>query len=140
MLPICDKFKGKGYEGLILRLALAAVFIYHGYGKVFGEGAGFGTSWNPHGMPVWMQVLVSWGEFLAGLGCLTGIMTGGAALGIIIIMGGAIVTVHGKNGFSLMNQGYEYCFVLLIMALALLITGPGKFAGPSCCGKCPKKD
>ena len=129
----------KGYDGLALRLGLAAVFIYHGYGKVFGPGANFGSAWNPYGMPSWMQIMVSWGEFLAGLGFLTGIMTEGAALGIIFIMGGAIATVHGKNGFSLMNKGYEYCYVLIMMCTALLIAGPGKFALPFFCGRCNQK-
>lgn len=135
MNKCCEKLKG--FEGLILRLGLAAVFIYHGYGKIFADGAGFGASWNPHGMPAWMQVLVSWGEFLAGLGFLTGVMTCGASLGIIFIMAGAIIAVHGKNGFSLMNKGFEYNYVLIMMCLALIITGPGKFALPFCGWKCP---
>jgi len=124
----CEKWKP--YVGLLLRIGLGVVFFYHGYHKVFGAETHLGTSWNPHGMPAVVQVLVSWGELLAGLGFLTGVLTWGAALGIIALMVGAIVTVHGKNGFNLMNQGYEYNFVLILMCLALIITGPGKFSIP----------
>ena len=110
---------------VFLRLGLGVVFTYHGFGKVFGEGAGLGASWNPHGMPAIMQILVSWGELIGGLAFLAGFLTAYASLGIIIIMIGAIVMVHGKNGFSLLNQGYEYNFVLIMMCLALMSSGSG---------------
>jgi len=124
----CEKMKP--YVGLLLRIGLGVIFLYHGYHKVFGAEAHLGTSWNPHGMPIFMQVMVAWGEFLAGLGFLTGVLTWGAALGIILLMSGAIATVHGKNGFNMMNHGYEYNFALITMCLALIASGPGKFSLP----------
>ncbi|MNL87251.1 putative oxidoreductase MhqP [compost metagenome] len=42
-------------------------------------------------------------------------------------MVGAIVMVHGKNGFG-GDGGYEFNFVLLMMSLAVFVAGPGKFA------------
>ncbi len=118
----------QGLGGVFLRIGLGVVFTYHGFGKVFGDGVGLGSSWNPHGMPALMQVLVSWGEFVGGIAFLVGFLTQFAALGISIIMIGAIVTVHGANGFSSMNQGYEYNFVLIMMCLALISTGSGPMA------------
>jgi len=123
MNKYCDRLKP--YIGVFLRLGLGVIFLFHGYGKVFGEGTSWGASWNPYGMPPVMQVLVAWGEFLAGLGFLTGVATCGAAVGIIIIMGGAIIMVHGKNGFSMMNKGFEYNYALIMMCLALIASGPG---------------
>jgi putative oxidoreductase len=119
----CEKFKP--YASLFLRIALGAVFIYHGYGKVFGESAAMGTAWNPYGMPSVLQLLVAWGEFAGGIALLIGFLTPIAAIGIITIMAGAIVTVTGKNGFNMMNQGYEYNFVLIMMCLALIANGAG---------------
>jgi len=124
----CEKMKP--YVGLLLRIGLGVVFLYHGYDKVFGAEAQLGMNWNPHDMPAFLQVMVSWGELLAGLGFLTGVLTWGAALGMILLMGGAIAVVHGKNGFNMMDHGYEYNFVLIIMCLALLAAGPGKFSIP----------
>ena len=121
----CEKIKP--YAGLFLRIGLGVIFTYHGYPKVFGPEAALGTAWNP-GMPVILQVMVSWGEFLGGLAFLLGFLTCWAALGIIIIMAGAIVTVHGKNGFGMGGGGFEYNFVLISMCLALMATGPGPFA------------
>jgi len=125
MNEACDKLKP--YVGLILRLGLGVIFLFHGFHKIFDAGAGLGSSWNPHGMPAVMQILVSWGEFLAGLGFLTGVLTCFAAMGIIIIMGGAIAVVHGKNGFNMMNHGFEYNYALIMMCLALIASGPGDF-------------
>jgi putative oxidoreductase len=130
----------KPYAPLFLRLGLGVVFVYHGHGKIFGEATALGTAWAGDGFPVLVQALVAWGEFLGGLAILAGFMTPAAALGIIIIMTGAIITVHGKNGFNIMNQGYEYNFVLISMCLALISSGPGPFsAGCKRCCKSPDK-
>lgn len=126
----------KPYAPLFLRLGLGVVFVYHGYGKIFGEAAALGTAWAGDGFPVLVQALVAWGEFLGGLAILAGFMTPVAALGIIVIMTGAIITVHGKNGFNMMNQGYEYNFALISMCLALIASGPGPFSADS--GRCCK--
>ncbi|HBO97248.1 MAG TPA: hypothetical protein DE315_06155 [Candidatus Omnitrophica bacterium] len=133
----CEKLKP--YAAVFLRLGLGIIFTYHGFGKVFGEGTGMGTAWNP-GLPVVLQTLVAWGEFLSGIAILTGFLVEAGAVVITIIMLGAIVMVHGKNGFGMMNGGFEYNFALIAMALALIATGPGPFSigccgGGSCCKK-----
>ena len=135
MKECCEKLKP--YAGVFLRIGLGIIFVYHGYGKVFGQGAGLGSSWNPYGMPALVQILVSWGELVCGLAILVGFLSPLAALGIIIIMLGAIFLVHGKNGFSIMNQGYEYNFALIMMSLALMATGSGPISVDS---KCPCKN
>ena len=134
----CEKLKP--YASVFLRLGVGIVFAYHGFGKVFGAGTSMGTAWNP-GLPVVLQAMVSWGEFLGGIAILTGFLTKLAALGIIIIMSGAIITVTGKNGFNMMNSGFEYNFVLIMMCLALIAAGSGPLS-IGCCGggSCCKKD
>lgn len=114
---------------IILRFALAVVFIYHGLGKVTPE-ANFGFSWGDKmELPKVVQVLVAWGEVLGGAACALGILTRFAALGLAAIMVGAIVTVHGAYGFGLMQpsgkMGYEYNLVLICVCLALALLGPG---------------
>lgn len=134
MKECCEKLKP--FAGVFLRIGLGIIFVFHGYGKVFGEGAGLGSSWNSHGMPALIQVLVAWGELICGLAILVGFLTPVAALGIIVIMIGAIVLVHGKNGFSMMNGGFEYNFALIMMSLALIGTGSGPFSMDSKCPCC----
>jgi putative oxidoreductase len=114
------------FAPLLLRAALAAVFIYHGLDKVRPE-TNFGTNWDQHGLVqgAALQALVAWGELLGGVAVALGILTRYAAVGLIIIMVGAIVTVHGTKGFGMQGGGYEYNFVLIMVAAALAITGPG---------------
>src|SRR2546430_1093004 len=91
---------------LVLRLALAAIFIYHGYmlvSKDWGRDALAGS-----GQPVPVQVAVAWGQLIGGIAMLVGFLTRLAALGLIVIMGGAIALVHWEHGFSIQNHGYEY--------------------------------
>ena len=132
----CEKLKP--YASVFLRLGVGVVFIYHGFGKVFGATTNLGTAWNP-GLPVILQALVAWGEFVGGLAIFTGFLTELAALGIIIIMTGAVLTVTGKNGFNMMSGGFEYNFVLIAMCLALIANGSGPLSiGCKCCG-CKKE-
>ena len=134
MKECCEKLKE--YAPLFLRIGLGAVFMYHGYGKIFKEGVGLGSAWNPSGMSAILQILVSWGEFIGGAAILLGFLTELASLGIIIIMLGAIFTIHGKNGFGMVNGGFEYNFVLITMCLTLIGIGPGPFSiGCKCCKK-----
>jgi putative oxidoreductase len=123
------------FAPLLLRAALAAVFIYHGLEKVRPE-AGYGWQWAD-GMPGAptvlinarpLQLLVAWGELLGGVAVALGILTRVAALGLIIIMCGAIFTYTGQKGFSAVSQGYEYNFVLILMCASLLLSGPGTFS------------
>jgi putative oxidoreductase len=114
---------------LILRAALAVVFIYHGLDKVTPEN-GYGVRWMPatpnhDPLPVALQLAVAWGELLGGVAIALGVLTRIAALGIIAIMAGAIVTVHGSAGFSMQRGGFEYNFVLIMVAVALVFCGAG---------------
>ena len=117
---------------LMLRLCLAAVFIFHGWQLVGGEGHQWGSAWanskNPNPPPQAAQLAVSWGELVGGIALALGFLTRLAALGIIVIMAGAIATVHWKNGFDLQKGGYEYNVALITMCLALVLTGGGMLA------------
>jgi putative oxidoreductase len=112
---------------LLLRIALAAVFIYHGLDMVGGPDKGWGSNWHPsHPVPV--QLAVAWGELLGGVALAVGFLTRLAALGIIVIMLGAIAAVHWPQGFDVRNRGFEYNFAIIMMSLSLVLGGPGPLA------------
>lgn len=116
---------------LVLRLGLAVIFIYHGLEKVTAEGNLAGAAWMrqaPDPLPAVAQMAVAWGELLGGIALLFGFLTRLAAAGIALIMLGAIYTVTGANGFSLLQRGYEYNFAILVMCLALILSGGGTLA------------
>jgi putative oxidoreductase len=112
---------------LIVRIALGIVFIYHGGQKMFGLFGGPGLAATAKMMGT-LGYFVSVGEFFGGLGILVGFLSRFSAASIAVIMLGAIITFHGKNGFSMANKGYEYNFALIGLALPILIAGPGRYA------------
>ena len=111
---------------LLLRLMVAAIFLFHGLPKV-GPDAGWGAGWNPQ-LDTATQTAVAWGEVIGGAALALGFLTRLAALGIIAIMAGAIATVHGQHGFSLAQGGFEYNAAIIVMCTCLVLGGPGPLA------------
>src|SRR5437879_4847705 len=114
---------------LILRLALGTVFIVHGTHKR-GLWKMQASTQMPAGMLRNLRIL-SIAEPAGGLGLLVGFLTQLAALGLVIVMLGAIqfliTKVHRKfTGDN--TAGWEFEFMLLTTALALAILGGGKYA------------
>lgn len=112
---------------LVLRLVAGVIFAAHGAQKMFGAFGGPGLA-GIVGMLGPVGYLVAIGEFFGGLGIIVGFLTRFSAASIILIMAGAIAMVHGKNGFFLEHQGFEYCLALMGMHAAILTAGPGKWS------------
>ena len=72
---------------LLLRLALAAIFIFHGLALVGGPDHQWGAAWNrsAEAPPAPAQLTVAWGELIGGIALAVGFLTRLAAVGIIII-------------------------------------------------------
>jgi putative oxidoreductase len=117
---------------LPLRLALAAVFIAHGAGKVLGRFGGPGlakfTSYPapfPFMRPGWLWMgVAAFAELIGGVLLLLGLLTRVGAFLIFCTMLTAIIGVHLKGGFFAPG-GYEYPMTLAAVCLALLISGGG---------------
>jgi len=138
-----DRVTKDALAPLFLRIALAVVFILHGYPKVFDEGNEMGAAWAnqmPEPPTSELQQAVAWGEFVGGIALAIGLLTRVAALGIIVIMGGAIYHVHVAHGFALDKGGYEYNFVLIAMCLALMFGGAGTLSIDGFFRRKPKKE
>jgi putative oxidoreductase len=112
---------------LLLRLMLAAIFIYHGWSLIGGPEHQWGANWLP-GQPAAVQLAAAWGQLIGGIAMLFGFLTRLAALGLIAIMVGAIVLVHWPKGFDIRSGGFEYNAAIIAMCLCLLLGGPGPFA------------
>lgn len=114
----------------LLRVIVGVVFMAHGGQKLFvfgldGVAAGFGQMGIPFAGVV--GPLVAAGELLGGLALIAGAFTRLAALGLSIIMLGAIVTAHLPAGFFLPN-GYEFALTLFAASAALALTGAGRYS------------
>jgi putative oxidoreductase len=114
---------------LVVRVTAGVIFAAHGAQKLFGAWGGPGLAKTVEMLEVGpLGYLVVIGEFFGGLGLVFGFLTRFSAASLIVIMIGAIVTVHGQHGFFLQNQGFEYNLALIGLLLPTLLCGPGRFS------------
>jgi putative oxidoreductase len=112
---------------LIVRVVVGVIFAAHGAQKMFGLFDGPGLSKIVEMMgPI--GYLLAIGEFFGGVGLIVGFLTRFSALSLIVIMVGAIVQVHGKNGFFMSAGGYEYNLALIGLLAPVLLCGAGRIA------------
>jgi len=118
---------------LIIRIDSAVAFLYHGSSILFGAFGGPGPQQFSvtHNMPVTVGYLVGLAQFAGGLAVLTGVLIRFGAACIAVVVLGAIFTVHLPRGFDVSNGGMEYALTQLLMAIALLLTGPGAYSPAS---------
>ncbi|BFH63727.1 DoxX family protein [Paenibacillus azoreducens] len=119
---------------LIIRLIVGLTFVGHGAQKLFGWFGGYGikgtAGWfeSIHVKPgVLAAIVIGLFEFAGGLLFAAGVLTPLAAAMIAVTMIGAIVTVHGKNGFWATQNGYEFNLILLAVVVGVALTGPGAY-------------
>ncbi|HEX6628291.1 MAG TPA: DoxX family protein [Gemmatimonadaceae bacterium] len=111
----------------VLRIAAGAVFLDHGYQKLFKMGIGgvtgfFGQVGVP--LPSVMATLITLLEVFGAVAIIVGFLTRPLALAFVLDMLGAIFLVQLKNGFS----KFELEFLLLGAAIALFFTGAGRYS------------
>jgi putative oxidoreductase len=112
---------------LVMRLALGAVMVDHGYHNLFGGLHQHVELVKSLGLPSWSGYLSSFAEFFGGLLILAGLFTRVAALALCLDMGVAIWKYHWPNGF-IGNGGYEFPLALAALAFALIFFGGGPIA------------
>jgi putative oxidoreductase len=116
---------------LILRIVMGIIFIYHGWGKLFGEG-------NPEGFAGWlgsmgiepsyvMAVCAGAAETFGGMLLIVGLLTRVASASLVVVMLVAIGFVH-LNAGMFGDGGYEFQLLLLAGVISLLIQGPSKLS------------
>lgn len=117
---------------LLLRLVVGLTLAVHGTQKLFGWFGGPGLARLQQGFarqgfkPSWLWVgLVVLGEVGGGLSLAFGFLTPLGAAGIFGAMLMATIKSHWKNGFIASKGGYEYTLVLMTVAIALGLAGPG---------------
>lgn len=119
---------------LIIRFALAMVFIVHGLAKfqVMAATVGF---FGSLGLAPFFAYFVASLEFFGGILLLLGVITPWVALVLGINMAFAIFLVKLNKPFLV---GYEYELTLMLVSFGLSLLGTGKYT--ICpCGKKEKK-
>ena len=109
---------------LLLRLALAVVFLAHGPAKLMKtKEMAKGMGMQPN-----MVMMVGAAETVGALSMLLGVATDIGAILLGIVMIGAIYFKTQKWGKKFTGEGgWELDFSLLVACLAVLLSGPGAF-------------
>ncbi len=129
----------ESYGPAVLRLAVGAIFIAHGAQKLFGVWGGGGLEGTAAyfaqlGLsPAFpLAAVVGITEFAGGLMLIAGALTRYVSFALILVMAGAIWTVHLPHGFFLnwthapdRGHGYEFNLALIGALLCLMLTGSG---------------
>ncbi len=121
---------------LLIRLAIAMVFLYHGSQKLFGAFGGpnyqeFAKFLAARHVPMPMEsaILSGCAEFFGGLVFLIG--TGLRLISIPLAFNMLVAVIFtAPNGFNLANKPYpgcEYPLTLLLVVIAMGLIGPGEF-------------
>jgi putative oxidoreductase len=124
MFPVLLRYSDVGV--LLLRLMVAVVFFSSGLTHLkdpVGRSKSIGAS------PAFTRVLGT-GEVLGSLGVAFGVLIQLAAIGLMLIMLGAIqkkVFVWKSGFWGERGYGWHYDLMLLLMNLVILLTGGGKF-------------
>jgi putative oxidoreductase len=124
-----------GYGLLVIRLIVGLTFAGHGTQKLFGWFGGHGLKGTGEWLEsigvkpgILMALVAGLAEFIGGLLFAAGLWLPVAAALIVITMLGAIFTVHGKNGYWITQNGFEYNLVLIAVAIGVALIGPGVYA------------
>lgn len=120
---------------LLMRLVIGVAFIGHGAQKLFGWFGGYGPKGTGGYMEsiglkpgVTMAVLAGLMELIGGFMFAAGLLTPVAAVLIVATMLGAIIKVHGPNGFWSTSNGIEFPLTVLVVAVGVALTGPGSIS------------
>lgn len=112
---------------LVMRLALGAIMVAHGYQNVFRHLRDHVHLVASLGLPAWLGYVSSFTELLGGVLILAGFFTRPAAFAVCVDLAVAIWKVHWRNGL-MGDQGYEFPLALVTLAFALIFLGGGPIA------------
>lgn len=122
---------------LVARLVFGLSMSAHGAQKLFGWFGGYGPAGtigyfkSGLGVPPAMTWLVILAESLGAAALLVGFAGRFMSFGIAATMVGAVLMIHGHNGFFMNwtgkapGEGFEYHLLAIAMAVAVMIRGSG---------------
>jgi putative oxidoreductase len=117
---------------LFIRVSLGAMIFVHGYSKVFRGGGLSGTAgwFESIGLkPGFLHArLASFTEMGSGVLILLGLGTQFGCAALVGLMAVAGVTAHGKKGFLITKDGWEYNYIIATLAITLAGLGAGRWS------------
>ncbi len=134
MLGRQPRAQGAGFAPLILRVMAGIVMAAHGWQKLQGGPANFGSQALANlgvPLPVFMGYVVTFVEFIGGILLIVGLISRVAALILAIEMVFTTLLVKINVGFIAppgSGAGAELDLILLAAFLTILLVGPGRLS------------
>lgn len=115
---------------LVFRVTFGVIFALHGVGKIRGGISGTAGWFDSIGMrPGALHARAAAAtEIGTGVLLAVGLLTPLAAAGVVGVMVVAGWTVHRGKGFMIVNEGWEYTFVVGVTAVLIAALGPGDYS------------
>lgn len=117
---------------LVLRVSLGIMYLAHSVLlKLMTFGLeGTATFFVGLGLPAWLAYATFAAEAVGGVLLVLGVQTRWVAIALIPALLGAVVWVHGANGwvFSAVNGGWEYPAFLIAASIVQFFLGDGAYA------------
>lgn len=117
-----EKLKPLGL--LLLRWGIGAIFIFHGYPKLFGDARRAMDFFASVGLPGWTVYVAGVVEFFGGWLLVAGLFTRIAGLLLAGEMAMAIWKVHLNEGVLAWDE-YQFPLAMAVAAFALATCGAG---------------
>lgn len=123
-MKFLEKINNADLGKLFLRLALGVIFVVHGYAKIVALEP-TGIFFDKLGLAPFFVYLVAFVELFGGISMLLGILVREFGALLAVNMFFAIYLVKFSKGFS---GGYEFDLALLLVSLAMVFLGAGKYS------------
>lgn len=127
--PIYDRLSPYSYA--FMRFCTGAVLVPHGWDKLFhGDMAKQAAGIAAHGVPapLLLAYAVTFTEFFSAAFVAIGLFTRVAAATIAVEMAVIITLWLSPNGYFWTNKGYEYALLWLLLCLAIMARGGGRYS------------
>ncbi len=116
------------YQGLALflvRLVVAGIFLWHGFGKANPDVAM--QKFANMGFPEFLGPIVGWAEIILGFALLAGFMTTWTSLGLLVIIVVAVLGVQLPNALNqnTVTSGIERDLMVTAGLILMIASGPG---------------
>jgi putative oxidoreductase len=125
---------------LTVRIVLGIVIGAHGAQKLLGWFGGFGFEGSIEffthviGLPYLFALLIILAESLGMVALIVGLFSRVMAGAMIVIMTGALITVHSEFGFFMnwfgnqAGEGFEFDLIVIALSLVVVLNGSGVYS------------